>query len=226
MQIHPGCQILLLTSACWFSLNAGMASSAAPSPTGKQQLWTLGTRNGLIQGNQPLAAWSRENEQCFEYPLYTVIERSGRFLDLRISAFSGKVKCNDIDRIHTIAPVFQVRNDAEFFAGLIGSHLITDTGTGPDGRVLTIYDLKSGSKLRTIANYYGDLALRGKGTQLYFWMTSANTTATPQNCATYKRNAAQSLGSAMETQVFLDLKDNTMHKTNQHRCNTRQTPIH
>ena len=225
MKNHLGFQILLLSSTSLFSLTTGVASSAAPSPTSKAQLWTPGTRNGLIRGNQPLAAWSRENEICFEYPLYTVIERSERFLDLRISAFSGKVKCNDIDRIHTIAPVFQVRNDAEFFAGLIGSHLITDTGTGTDGRVLTIYDLKSGSKPRIIDNYYGDLNLR-KGTQLYFWMTSSNTTATPQNCVIYKRNAAQSLGSAIETQIFLDLKDNTMHKTNRHRCNTRQTPLH
>ena len=215
-------QALLFASASILLLTMGQASSAAPGDSRKQQSWEIGGADSLIKGNKPLAAWSREGEECFEYPLYTVFEKSGEFLDMSISTFPARVKCKNIDQSSTIAPIFQIRKSSEFFAGLIGSRLITDTGTGTDGRILTIYDVKSRSKLRAVADYYGDLELKD-GTLLYFWVTSTHTRAAPQNCAIYKRNAADMLGTAIEMHVFVDLEDNKMHMTSRLRCNTRQT---
>lgn len=224
MKSYQFARIALLASAYSFFMPWVLASNAAPVMPWKRQALATGAGGSLIQGNQPLAAWSREDERCFEYPLYTVIESSRGSLDqLSISVFPAKTKCKDVDQSHNIAPVFQVKNDAEFFAGLIGSRLVTDTGSGTDGRILTIYDVPTRSKLRAFADFYEDVQLK-KGSLLYFWVTSAR--ATPQNCAIYYRNAKNYLGSAIEKQIFVNLDDNTIHATNRRRCNTRQTPVH
>ncbi len=177
----------------------------------------------VIEGNRPLAAWSRDGQRCFEYPKYTVIEKTGVSLDaLLISVMPATVRCRQFDQQRGIKPVFEVHNDAELFAGLVGNILVTDTGSGPDGRVLSLYDVVSRSKLRQFPDFYGPVQLKDK-TKLFFWLTSAR--ATPQNCSGYGQRALQQLGSAIETQVFMDLVHHKLHKTNNVRCNARQVPL-
>lgn len=103
----------------------------------------------LIQGNGPIEAWRRDNERCIEYSDHTVIETNSDALKNTIVIYPATFKCREAGAGITIAAIFTRQGEAESFSGLIGDVLVTDTGTGTDGRILTLYSISKKSNLPT-----------------------------------------------------------------------------
>lgn len=98
--------------------------------------------------------------------------------------------------------------------------LITDSGSGPDGRTLTLYAIDKKSKILQLADYSDeDLAL--KNNKLILWRKTSY--ATKQTCPPYKQWGSQGLGAVIETQVIVDLVTYRVVETSSRRCQPRQS---
>ena len=177
----------------------------------------------LIQGNGPIEAWRRDNERCIEYSDHTVIETNSDALKNTIAIYPATFKCREAGAGITIAAIFTRQGEAESFSGLIGDVLVTDTGTGTDGRILTLYSISKKSKLTDFFDYSDPVELTDR-TKLLFWLPAQR--ATTQTCREYGKWRSMGLGAVIEVRVFVDLRSNNLYKTSHYRCGARQVPVH
>lgn len=204
------------------AMGQGPASDAAPR-TGWSQISVKRQVDPLIQGATPLAAWSRGDERCFQYPNYTVSTTTVSNTPIQIiTVRPAIIPCQQIAAHHKDQPILVIKNEFEFFLGLAGNVLITDSGSGPDGRVLTLYNINKRLPSLRFDDYSGepkDLAV--KNGKLILWYKTGYATKT--NCRQYKQWTTQGLGAVIESQVSVDLDSHRVVDTTRRRCQPRQS---
>jgi len=214
---------LALPVALLLVLVQGATSYAAPRTN-----WTPTRFDPPIQGNAPIAAWSRGDVRCFDYPKYTVSESSERNttnngaarFSTTIAVRAASTRCKQINPKNQNKTTFVINNSFEFFQGLVNNVLITDSGSGPDGRVLKLYDIEKQSEFLQFTDYSDtDMTLRRN--ELIFWRKTGP--ASKQNCRQYNEWSAQGLGAVIETQVIVDFATRRARETTQRRCQPRQS---
>jgi hypothetical protein len=107
---------------------------------------------------------------------------------------------------------------AEYILALENNFLITDTGTGPDGRVLTIYDLNPRKEVfRDSYSKPVDI----KDNVINYW-TGTTTPVTLENCPDYKEWETDGLGAGIDAYVSLDMSTLTKKELGKYHCSPRQ----
>jgi hypothetical protein len=214
---------LVLSAAALLAVTLGPVSNAAP-----RSRWTQVSSDRLIQGQAPIGAWARGDERCFDYPKYTVSEsfanntasKGEASLITTIAVRAASTQCKQINGSNQDKPIFVIKKGFEFFQGLANNVLITDSGSGPDGRTLTLYAIDKQSKILEFNDYSdGDLAL--KNNKLILWRKTGY--ATKQTCPQYKQWVSQGLGAVIESQVIVDLDTYRVLETSSRRCQPRQS---
>jgi len=204
-----------------------LAQSAA-APAVPRTSWTRVSAKPAIQGNAAIAVWAHGDDRCFEYPRYTVSESSAantgnedaaRFITT-IAVRAASTPCRQIAKDTSGKPVFVIKKGFEFFKGLAGTILITDSGSGPDPRTLTLYAINKQSKILEFADYSDSDILLKNNTLIFWHKTSA---ANQQNCPQYKQITAQGFGAVIESQVVVDLTTHQVSTTSKRRCESRQS---
>ena len=198
------------------------AADAAP-PTGWSRISVNRQVDPLIQGATPLAAWSRGDERCFQYPKYTVSTTTGSNTPIQIiTVRPASIPCQQIAAHHKDQPLFVIKNEYEFFLGLAGNVLITDSGSGPDGRILRLYNINKRSPFLQFEDYADDPKdLAVKNNKLTLWYKTSYATKT--NCRQYKQWTTQGFGAVIERQVSVDLDSHRVVDTTRRRCQPRQS---
>jgi hypothetical protein len=214
---------LVLSAAVLLAVTLEPVSNAAPRSS-----WTQVSSDRLIQGQDPISSWARGDERCFEYPKYTVSESFANNKAAKgeasyvttIAVRAASTQCKQINGSNQDKPIFVIKEGFEFFQGLANNVLITDSGSGPDGRTLSLYAIDKKSRILQFADYSDeDLAL--KNNMLTFWRKTSY--ATKQTCPQYKQWASQGLGAVIETQVIVDLDTYRVVETSRRRCQPRQS---
>lgn len=169
----------------------------------------------VIPGTDPVFSFTEVDDyKCFRYARYMVA--TGRM--------GYDIYVKNIERKDSYVPCKQVIKDYdfvlknEFFWGIWDKLLFIDSGTGPDPRILLIYDLEKKERVFT-GDYSSPIILKDDG-KLYFWQGSD--VATKDNCPDYEEWERGGLGAAIETRVFLDLERFVIRKTTETRCAPRQ----
>ncbi len=112
-------------------------------------------------------------------------------------------------------------NDIEFKAGepqyylaLTDNFLILDSGTGPEPRGITAFDL-----IKKVGVYNGSYAkpVSTSGDTITFWEPNSQK-VTPQNCPQGNEWLSQGLSPIMESHVALDLKTLNKKDLGEYRC--------
>lgn len=109
-------------------------------------------------------------------------------------------------------------NGAQYFSALAGNFLITDNGTAPDPRGLTVFDLTK--RAQVFADIYSK-PLSMDGMAVTYWVASGET-PTADNCPGLSEYQSNGLGAALETRVTLDLSALTKSISSEQRCAARQ----
>ena len=170
-----------------------------------------------------MAVWTRPGERCLDYRDHTVIETTAKGLNTTIAVFPSTLRCRQSDQSRRPAATFTKQGEAEDVSGLIGDVLVTDSGTGPDGRTLTLYRLKTQAKLRELFDYSDPVVFKPPS-KLLVWLPARRATA--QNCKSYNQWRSMGLGAVIEAQVVINLNTNKLETTAHERCNSRQVPVH
>lgn len=113
---------------------------------------------------------------------------------------------------------FEMGGDAEYVLALENNFLITDTGTGPDPRLLTVYDLNIRKKV------YNDSYSQPVDIQndtINYW-TETTKTVTEENCPEFKEWKEGGLGAVIDAHVSLNLSNLTKKELGEYRCSPRQ----
>ncbi len=109
-------------------------------------------------------------------------------------------------------------DEATFVAGLHADWLFLDSGTGPDGRDLTVYSLQSGQEI--VRTPYVHDELRIDGTSLRFFVPVPTPPAT--RCLGASDWEAGGLGTGYESEAILDLESGGMEVSDSLTCSPRQ----
>lgn len=159
------------------------------------------------------------NLACYAYQKYTVINRSsGDSVGSDILVKSKGRKAAKCDWNERGAALSLKNSGADYFSGLYSNFLFVDSGTGPSGRRLTVYDLeKSTSAYST--EYAGEAALEKDA--LRFWLPSG-APKTGDNCPRREEWEKQGLTPSLEEDVRLDLKTLKLLRSGWLRCTPRQ----
>jgi len=207
---------LALSAALLMAVVQVPATEAVPRSS-----WTQVSAEPRIQGNTPISTWARGDERCFQYPKYTVSVTPITNTPIEtITVRSASAQCRQINKHIKDKPVFVIKKDFEFFLGLADNVLITDTGSGPDGRILTLYAIDRQEKFLQFDDYSDeDLVL--KGNKLILWRKTSY--ASQNNCPQYKQWTSQGLGAVIETEVVVDLTTHRVSNTSRRRCQARQS---
>jgi len=169
----------------------------------------------VIPGTDPIFSFTGVDDyQCFRYARYMVA--TGRMgYDIYVKNIEGKdsyVPCKQVIKAYD----FVLKNES--FWGIRDKLLFVDSGTGPDPRILLIYDLEKKERVFK-GDYSSPITLKEDG-GLYFWQ--ASDVATKDNCPRYDELREGGLGAAIETKVVLDLENFIIRKTTETRCAPRQ----
>ena len=122
-----------------------------------------------------------ENITCVESDKYVAVVMQRDWSQLpkayvyKKSTLTGETVC----RVHESVPVFTMDLEATYLKYLIGDFLITDTGTGPSGRVLSAYNLNT-QKI-VFSERYGNTVMLHPPDSIGYWRPTG---ATPSmvNC--------------------------------------------
>ncbi len=114
---------------------------------------------------------------------------------------------------------FQISDaQATYFLGLTDNFLVLDSGTAPEPRGLTVYDLNRREKIYT-DRYASPIAIQS-GTITY-WSPTAEQ-ATDENCPMRAEYLPEGLGVEIETYVTLSLSTLAKKETGEYRCSPVQ----
>lgn len=163
----------------------------------------------------PLAQ-AGEKATCHDSPRYRVVTNSDEWPDFLVKALKdGQRKTPCVYSVEKND--FVIKNENESFLAFHGDLLLLDSGTGPDGRYLIIWNLANRKKV-----YEGDYSepYEIKSDTITFWRESGE--ANNKNCPARKKWEKQGFGAAIETQVTLDLRDLHLTTSPRTRCNLRQ----
>jgi hypothetical protein len=105
--------------------------------------------------------------------------------------------------------------DALWYSNLAGKYLILQRSTGPQGD-LVIIDLATRKTVLDVPS--DDFALQGD--MLTFWQRGGQ--ATPENCATFRENTKNGLGSVISTQKLFSVASGKVTTTGTSRCDAVQ----
>ncbi len=159
--------------------------------------------------------------KCYEYPQYLIMESGlvgsvGSDIFVKYKKGNVSLPC----AYHRENSDFEIKNEsAEYFFGVIGDLMFLDSGTGPDPRVLIIYDLQKKKKVHE--TFYSEPLEANENKELLIWSeTRAATNAS--NCPQLKELESEGLGAAIEVRVKLNLKSFTATPTKEKRCASRQ----
>jgi hypothetical protein len=113
---------------------------------------------------------------------------------------------------------FEVAGDAMYVLALENNFLIIDSGTGPDPRGLTVYDLNTRKKVFE-DSYSSPVDIQNN--VINYW-TDSTKTATEKNCPDLKEWQADGLGAAIDAHVSLNISTLTKTDLGEYRCSARQ----
>lgn len=119
--------------------------------------------------------------------------------------------------------ILDLKNDmGRWFAGLYESYLFVDNGTGPDGRVMEIYDLLK-KKLIYSASYSSKEDPRIRNDNLIFYKDLEGLVDKEElHCPDAKKFLLQSLGYGFEQKTEVDLKSMSEKAIDKISCSVRQ----
>ena len=108
--------------------------------------------------------------------------------------------------------------DAEYFKSFAGNYLVTDTGTGPTVRGLTIYSIPEKTKIYEDGYLGWDISTTTNSVS--YWSASSPTAPKPtdQNCEDFTKNSEDGLVAHMAESVTLDLSTLKVTHTAKHKC--------
>lgn len=178
-----------------------------------------GSYVGRTGPNCEFAACSVNNLNCEESSKYFVMSKNSDIL----SDFLVKYKTSKDQFILCSYVVeetdFELKDQAAtYFLALTDNFLILDSGTAPDPRGLTVYDLNSRKKVYT--DTYSKPISTLKDVITYWNPTEEK--ATNENCPNLRQYLAGGLGAGIEALVSLDLSHLTKKELGEYRCSPRQ----
>jgi hypothetical protein len=130
-----------------------------------------------------------------------------------------KKKVKDLCVPDTVKPILVLAQQAEgWFLDLFDHYLLMDYGCCPDGRTLSIVDIRSGKHL--LDTSYAEPVVR-RGSSISFWLQSSDDAATQceQSSEQFER---MGLSGALEYEHLFDVESMQLTKTAHWRCVARQ----
>jgi hypothetical protein len=126
---------------------------------------------------------------------------------------------DNFSKIDTKKAVFVLNNqETGFFSNLFQKYLFMDYGTGPDQRMLSVFDITNGKKVLDTA-YSDDIALIGKDT-VSIWLESSDTTFS--KCKDHEKWKDGGLGTAIIVEHYFNIRTLKFYKTPNWKCVSRQ----
>lgn len=174
-----------------------------------------GAQQSGLKGGEKSKTSVDKNISCHSYKNYSVLVRTqgdSAGSDILVNK-AGNCSWDEKE-----AKFFLKNSGADYFFGLYGKFLFTDSGTGPAPRLITVYDLQKSTTVYS-ARYSEPIALK-KGI-LRYWSPSG-TKADGKNCPDLKIWAKDGLGAAIEEERTVELATLKQSKTVRTRCSARQ----
>ena len=177
----------------------------------------------LFPGTEQVYVFSEfDRHKCFTYNKYIIVTKyleGSVGSDIFVKQFEwnkGHYDCPKVINQYD----FKIENEwAEYFKGIYRHYLFIDSGTGPDGRHLIIYDLNA--KKKVFKSEYSDPTFINEQGILSFWTTS-KILANEENCEKYKEYTSGGLGVAIDKKMLLNLNNLKLSETSETRCSARQ----
>ena len=148
---------------------------------------------------------------------YVVVEKAfhgksgSDFYVLKMKGNGGSAKRNDT--------LFTLKNQENcFFVNMFLDLLFMDYGTGPDSRILRVYDVGDGKKILDTL-YTGSIDKVGNDS-VAIWLEGGDTALS--KCPEYRKWEEHGLGAAIIVEHYFDLKKLKLFKTERWKCYPRQ----
>ncbi len=182
------------------------------------------------QTNQSSSTASSKNDfLCKSNSKFMVVYNDdiwGKFLIKRVGADIPKPICDNTKRandywITTSSGMPGSAELPETFLALNNNFLITDSGTGPSGRILAVYNLKIPTNKPVFTDYYSIPVDSDQDNVITYW-TGSEKMATAQNCPEYEPHTQNDLGGEINEEVSLNLTTLVKQSLGPIRCNPVQ----
>ncbi|MFN3188405.1 MAG: hypothetical protein ACK42D_02585 [Candidatus Paceibacteria bacterium] len=161
-------------------------------------------------GNNQPSTNSSMGYTCNENDDYLVVTEQGDLADnearlvvYQKSALPESVSCS----LHLIEPVLEVEVEATSVLEVFGDYLLTDTGTGPSLRTLSVYDLTAGERILSEGYYQPEELSLIPPTSISYWRGS-DVGPTVESCNGYNEIVEQSFTPQIIVQVERNLVTN------------------
>lgn len=196
----------------------------ATTSLGRIDTYQIDTKRGEVSSNIPpnitinteRHLLSGENTTCVESDTYVAVATQTDWSQLprlyvyKRSSLTGGVTC----RIHESTPVFTMDLEATYPQYIIGDFLITDSGTGPSGRVLSAYDLTS--QKMVLSEQYGSAVDLHSPEVIAYWRPTG-TVPTVVNCPNRDEIEKEYLTPTVQEYILRNLVTGTVEHKEQ-RC--------
>jgi len=177
----------------------------------------LACPDGGAKTDQPVS----ENYSCKENDKYFVVskelasEGSADFLVKYKTDKSQIISCD----YTTGKTDFEIKDQlATYFLALADNFLVLDSGTAPEPRVFTVYDLNNRKKVYS-GSYSSPISVQDDS--MTYW-SPADEKATVENCPKINEYLENGLGAGIESHAILDLSSLTKKELGEYRCSPRQ----
>jgi len=186
--------VLLITAGVKYFLSINQTESLVTGQT------TVTEANGLT---------------CYSNSQYFLIAKDGGHNLLK---YKTKANQNIACEYNIGKNDFEFGNGVEYFLAFVGNHLITDSGTAPGLRGLTVYDLDT---RKEVYQGYHDSSISVKDNTISYW-TKSGEKVTRENCPQLDEYSAEGFGAVRESYVTLDLGSLSEKAEGQYRCQLTQ----
>jgi len=172
-----------------------------------------------VSGEDKFLTISNGSTICYYNSKFFVITKDsdviGKEFLIKKTTDSEKVPCD-----YTVATGdFELKLQATYFLALEKDFLILDSGTAPDPRGLSIYNLNSNREVY-LGRYSKPISIE-KNT-ITFWSPTEKIKPTTENCPSLEEYTASGLSAGIESKVVLNLLDMTIKELGEYRCSARQ----
>jgi hypothetical protein len=162
--------------------------------------------------------------ECYQNQKYFVALKDGQSKDSRVliklkNSQNSYNDCSyDLEKSD-----FEIKEWITMVLGLENNFLLTDSGTGPGPRLLTIYDLNKGTTQGTSYLYDGtyDRPFEISNNTITYWEVKSDI-ANKTNCPILAENESNGFGSIIETHIKLDLITLKKEFLGEDRCTPTQ----
>ena len=196
-----------------FIFSVALVFLATISSEAGEILWEGKSPLSVIKGINPADGFFHGQLSCYEYPDYTVMEKSGEIVDILVKP--RKMRCvglkeEDLNQEN----IFRETGDHERFLGMYGNLLFVESVDAPGRGGITIYDLSTLKKVHQ--GFYAQPFTIEVNKKFSAWLVTDK--ADRKNCLEYEEMIKNAGSADIETKVFIDLNDFNVSKTTVTRC--------